>query len=418
MTAEAKALDDYSGAENRADSSAVRRLSRARPPVLKLTLSVGAAAAVFVAAWYFVAGQKELRVDSAFVVGHVLQLTSPVDGVVDVVRLEPRQAIAQGSVALVLNELERKLAVEQATTRLRLAVRIEVQQCLEQALWAVRAQSAVADREHKRLRLERTAQLAERQIVSAEGFGDARHDFEQAGLQERAAQLELQRLEFDARPAPAERGPVAEALGTLRTALTERTRSAVTVPVNGYVHDVLVHRGQAVQQGAVLAVVVPHEPLVVQANVLESQREFLRVGQSARVRFDAYPPLADLEGHVIAVAPATASEFSPLPRFNIDSTWIKVSQRIPVFIGIDQDLSPEMRPPHGSSAEVRLQRRADLATQPTPLPEARPQVPSVGDPVTQELQAVLDQVLLTELGGVSDDSKCMERLRGKTWKVN
>jgi membrane fusion protein (multidrug efflux system) len=77
----------------------------------------------------------------------------------------------------------------------------------------------------------------------------------------------------------------------------------------------------------------------------------MRAGQPAEVRFDAYPDLT-LKSHVASIGAGTGSEFSVLPSQNATGNWVKVTQRVPVRIAIDE-ASP--RPLiAGLSAEVTV----------------------------------------------------------------
>ncbi|MCZ8171748.1 MAG: HlyD family secretion protein [Brevundimonas sp.] len=67
----------------------------------------------------------------------------------------------------------------------------------------------------------------------------------------------------------------------------------------------------------------------------------MRVGQPAEVRFDAYPDLK-LKGHVAAIGAGTGSEFSVLPAQNATGNWVKVTQRVPVRIALDEPSPREM----------------------------------------------------------------------------
>ena len=57
-----------------------------------------------------------------------------------------------------------------------------------------------------------------------------------------------------------------------------------------------------------------------------------------RVEIDAYPGLK-LKGHVESLGAGTGSEFSILPAQNASGNWVKVTQRVPVRIAIDEKSS-------------------------------------------------------------------------------
>jgi membrane fusion protein, multidrug efflux system len=89
----------------------------------------------------------------------------------------------------------------------------------------------------------------------------------------------------------------------------------------------------------------------VEANFKETDLAEMRVGQRAEIRFDAYPDVV-LEGHVASIGAGTGSEFSVLPAQNATGNWVKVTQRVPVRIALDE-ASPR-RLIAGLSSEVTV----------------------------------------------------------------
>ena len=95
--------------------------------------------------------------------------------------------------------------------------------------------------------------------------------------------------------------------------------------------------------------------LWVTANFRETQIERMRQGQHASVHVDAID--RDYEGIVESFAGATGSRYSLLPPENASGNYVKVVQRIPVRIKLEQG-QPEMerlRP--GMSAEPKVRVR-------------------------------------------------------------
>jgi membrane fusion protein (multidrug efflux system) len=60
----------------------------------------------------------------------------------------------------------------------------------------------------------------------------------------------------------------------------------------------------------------------------------MRLGQAVEVRIDAYPD-RKLTGHVTSVQPGSGTAFSLLPAENATGNYVKVVQRVPVRIDID-----------------------------------------------------------------------------------
>jgi membrane fusion protein (multidrug efflux system) len=76
----------------------------------------------------------------------------------------------------------------------------------------------------------------------------------------------------------------------------------------------------------------------------------MRAGQPVSITVDAYPGVT-WHGTVESISPASGSSFSLLPAQNTTGNWVKVVQRIPVRIHIDDtDGKPPLR--HGMSVEA------------------------------------------------------------------
>jgi membrane fusion protein (multidrug efflux system) len=90
----------------------------------------------------------------------------------------------------------------------------------------------------------------------------------------------------------------------------------------------------------------------VQSNFKENQLRYMRLGQPATIEVDAYPDL-ELHGRVVSFSPGTGNSFSVLPAENATGNWVKVVQRLPVEISIDNP--PQDVPLHaGLSVEVTV----------------------------------------------------------------
>jgi membrane fusion protein (multidrug efflux system) len=111
----------------------------------------------------------------------------------------------------------------------------------------------------------------------------------------------------------------------------------------------------------------------VEANFKENQLQYMRVGQPATVKIDAFPD-HKLKGHVASFSPGTGSSFSILPAENATGNWVKVVQRLPLEIAID-DPPGDLPMSAGLSVEVEVdtghQRRLFGPDTPPDSPEAQ-----------------------------------------------
>ena len=117
----------------------------------------------------------------------------------------------------------------------------------------------------------------------------------------------------------------------------ELRRTEVRAPVTGRVAQAdRLQAGQQIIPNLPVLTLVADDSTYVEANFKETDLEAMRPGQRAEVRVDAYPGLV-LRGHVASIGAGTGSQFSVLPAQNATGNWVKVTQRVPVRIALDEN---------------------------------------------------------------------------------
>ena len=116
--------------------------------------------------------------------------------------------------------------------------------------------------------------------------------------------------------------------------------ATVKAPVKGTVSRKSVEVGQVIQAGQPLMTVIPLDRVWVTANFKETQLERMRPGQRVQIEVDAYGG-REFSGKVESLAAATGSRFSLLPPDNATGNYVKVVQRVPVRIVLDEGQDPE-----------------------------------------------------------------------------
>lgn len=130
----------------------------------------------------------------------------------------------------------------------------------------------------------------------------------------------------------------------------------ITAPESGQLSQVSVKAGQYVSAGTQLMYVVPKGVWII-ANFKETQVANMTVGEPATIHVDALGG-ATFRGHVSNISPATGSEFSAGAANPATGNYIKIAQRIPVRIDLEQG-QPELaqlRPGMSVSVDVDTQR--------------------------------------------------------------
>ena len=145
---------------------------------------------------------------------------------------------------------------------------------------------------------------------------------------------------------------LAAALAQRDKAVLDLQRTEIRAPIAGRVSQVSrLVVGQMMITGLPAVSVVANGASWVEANFKETQLNSLRPGQHAKIAIDAYGKLT-LNGHVASIGGGTGSQFSLLPAQNSNGNWVKVTQRVPVRIAIDEASSRPLIA--GLSAEVSV----------------------------------------------------------------
>jgi membrane fusion protein (multidrug efflux system) len=155
------------------------------------------------------------------------------------------------------------------------------------------------------------------------------------------------------------RADVSVKRASLALARTNLDYTRIVAPEDGIVGERKVRAGQLVSPGTqVLSLVQQSE--WVQANYREDQLRYIREGDPAEVRVDAFPGVV-WSGKVAQISPASGSQFALLPPDNATGNYTKVTQRVPVKIVLDdrKDVGNRLRP--GLSVVATIRTREGVA---------------------------------------------------------
>lgn len=109
--------------------------------------------------------------------------------------------------------------------------------------------------------------------------------------------------------------------------------SVIRAPSDGVASKVDLQVGEMVQRGQAVLAVVPDVRYVV-ANFKETDIDRIHVGDDVDIDVDAFPD-APLVGKVESLGAGTGAIFALIPADNASGNFIKVVQRVPVRIAID-----------------------------------------------------------------------------------
>jgi len=307
----------------------------------RLLLSLLAAAIVAAGAgwggYYYTTGRYFESTDDAYVSGNLVQLTPEVSGTVIAVNADDTQIVHQGAPLVTLDAADAQVALANAEANLAQTVRQVSSLYVNNAYYAATVAQRQSDLTRAQSDLKRRLTIAESGAVSGEDIAHARDAVSAA-----QAALDAVRQQSEANHAltdrtSIERHPNVQAAATkVRDAWLDHARNTLPAPVTGYVARRSVQVGERVAPGTPLMAIVPLDGVWVDANFKEVQLAHMRIGQPVTLSADAYGSKVKYHGHVEGFSAGTGAAFAVLPAQNATGNWIKVVQRLPVRIRLDQ----------------------------------------------------------------------------------
>lgn len=132
---------------------------------------------------------------------------------------------------------------------------------------------------------------------------------------------------------------IEQAQGAVAAAQVDLDNAVIVAPCDGKVNLRGLEVGAILQPGMLACSIVQKDSLSVTANFKETQISNIKPGQRVAVEVDGLPGI-EFHGHVDSSSPATGATFSLLPPDNSTGNFVKVVQRVPVKIALDD--SPDV----------------------------------------------------------------------------
>jgi membrane fusion protein, multidrug efflux system len=346
--------------------------------------------------------------DDAHVAADEVAVTSKIPERIDRILVDTNQAVRRGQLLIVLDNKDELAKLRQAQAQYDLAIANQratteqgqggvsqasgaissaqaqvpaAQDAVAQAnaqLRAAQAQVPAAGQAYDKAQADfnRASSLVSTGDVASQTLDAARAQFAGAAAQFRAAQDQVTVAQANVAAAQARvtatQAGVSEASGSLTTAQGKLAQAAdpsqveaaaaqlylakqnlkytrIYAPTDGYVGEKSAEVGQTVGAGITLMTIVPNR-VYITANYKETQMGHMRVGQPADIRVDAYRGVT-FHGHVASINPASENTYALVPAQNASGNFVKVTQRIPVRIEVD-DMRANMPLRPGMSVET------------------------------------------------------------------
>jgi membrane fusion protein, multidrug efflux system len=282
--------------------------------------------------------------DDAFIAARQFSLAPKVSGYLTAVPVTDNEHVDTGEVIARIDDRDYRIALETAEAQVAAAQasieNIDAQLNVQQAQIAAnqaqvdQTQAALVFAQQQAERYQHLEQTGYGTVQNAQQFTSQLHQ-QQAALQSAQATLRLAQRQIEALKAQRNSAVanLAQAKAQRDQAKLNLSYTTVTAAEPGRVVDLSAAVGQFAQPGTSLTMFVPDE-IWVTANFKETQLDRMRRGDPVTLEIDAYPRRT-IRGHVDSVQPGSGTAFSLLPAQNATGNYVKIVQRVPVKLIMD-----------------------------------------------------------------------------------
>jgi membrane fusion protein, multidrug efflux system len=355
VTPQAPVADSAAGPDKTAPSPAASATSSKSPARGRYILVALAALLVLVAIVVYVPSLFVSSTDDAYVQADTVTVIPKVAAYVSVLHISDNSAFTQGELLVELDPRDFQVALDGAmadlstaqVNRANILAQIAEQQNIVTAAQAAVTgdQAALTFSQQQMTRYDalsrsgadtkERSQLAQTDVIQRQAA--VQHD--QATLAAAKSHILVLQSEVNQAEAAIEKAKAVVAQARLNLSYTK-----IYAPSTGTVANKAVQVGNYVQPGQALFSAVPKEIYVI-ANLKETQLGRIRVGQRVTLTVDALPGRR-FHGHVDSFQRGTGSNFALLPPENATGNFVKIVQRVPVKIVLDDkdDATGELSP--------------------------------------------------------------------------
>ncbi|MEK9279041.1 HlyD family secretion protein [Bradyrhizobium sp. ISRA442] len=282
--------------------------------------------------------------DDAFVAARSFSVASKVGGYVTDIPVTDNQHVNAGDLLAKIDERDYRIAVDQAAAQVEVSkanianVEAQIDSQQEQIKQAkAQLEQAQAQLQFSQEEFSRAEDLVEKGAGTVQRQQQTRSDLlaqqantERAKTAVTAAEVGIKTLQAQLEGV---RAQLQQSQAQLDQAKLNLEYTSIVAAQSGRVVKLSGAKGTFVAAGQSLMMFVPDEVWIV-ANYKETQLDDMRPGQPVEIRIDAYPG-HKLTGHVESVQPGSGTAFSLLPAENATGNFVKVVQRVPVKIVVD-----------------------------------------------------------------------------------
>jgi membrane fusion protein (multidrug efflux system) len=298
----------------------------------------GPALVLIVGAYFYVTSGRFVSTDNAYVQADQVNIAPQVPGRVTEVLVHENQSVKKGDVLFKIDSQPLEITVARTTAQLD-----SVHSLLDAARAGFHSAQATVKSADEALRVneaqyKRMKELRARGLVAEKDVDDAANNYADARGKRDSDVAAVSKAEglLGGLPTTPDEELAAYKLAQVQLAQArlDLEHATVRAPMDGTIGKENLQPGDFLAVGQAAMPLVATQSLWVNANFKETDLTNVLIDQSATVEVDTYPG-KKWKAHVASISPASGAEFSILPPQNATGNWVKIVQRIPVRLVIE-----------------------------------------------------------------------------------
>ena len=291
-------------------------------------------------AGFFVHGHYYPNTPDAYVHAYTVTVAPYVAGYIKNIHIQPNQFVRKGELIYEIDPYPLQLISNKKQNELAASKKFlkSMQEELRKAEYDFNNKKAA--RWIQDLNKKRYTFLLEKDVVALEKQQELEASAIEADANVTRADAEINRIKARIEE---QRATIKAKFNELNTANLNLNYSRYYAPFDGYISNKFsIRSGQYVKPGQALFQLVDNSQWWVDANYKESQIHRIQPGMKATIKLDMYPGKT-FKGEVINISAGSGAYYSLLPPQNATGNWVKVPQRFPVRIKLEQSYKHPLR---------------------------------------------------------------------------
>jgi membrane fusion protein (multidrug efflux system) len=295
--------------------------------------------------------------DDAYVGANIVEIASEINGQVSAIAVSNNQAVKKGDLLFSLDQTPYKIAVDQAAAQLQLAKQqvSAANDAIQVSISMVNQRSAELTRNQHNY--DRVMALLAKGVYSKAQADEAIAQLKVSQAELKSAQEQLKQAQDNLGNSDQNNAQVKAAQAALDKAQYDLDHTQILAPANGTVTNLTLRKGNVISAGQPQFAFIENNEWWVDANFKETQLQRIQPGQTATITLDMYPQ-HKIKGIVESISRGSGSAFSLLPPENATGNWIKVTQRFPIRIKLQNVADDHFPLRVGSSSFVTVDTKS------------------------------------------------------------